>query len=570
MDLRAPSIVRRPSRPAWQDYWLARYPCNRRTTLPYPEVPITALLEAAAHRFPFRAACTLYGQATTFADIDQQARRLARSLQAHGAERGQFVGLLLPNVPEYLVALQATWLTGATVLQLSPLMVAEEIEHWLKATGCRIVITLDLLASAVLANLDGDPLEHVVLASLTGHMALWRSWLYRLERVRRGGPIRLPDDVQHHRFDHWLENKPLRRVANVFPDEDVAVLAPTGGTTASSRAVMLTHRNLVTQAFQLRDWAGGEDGSEGILGVLPLFHAYGLASGMLTSWVKGSTLHLLPRFETRSVLEILRRERVELVPAVPAMLNALNGAMRKKPLDLSFIRAVISGAAPLMPAVRAEFEGRGSSPILEGYGLTEASPVTHANPQGERNRPGTIGLPLADTDAKVVDALTGEDSLPTGAVGELAVRGPQVMKGYFNAGPETAHVLRNGWLFTGDLARRDSEGYYAIVDRKKDIIKTSGFLVYPGEVEEILRAFEGVAEAAVIGIPDLKRGELVKALIVTGKGSKVDARRLNHYCRRHLGRHKRPRQIEFVNELPKNFLGKVLRRKLRESASAMS
>jgi long-chain acyl-CoA synthetase len=570
MDLCAPSVVHRPTRPAWQDYWLTHYPCNRRTSLPYPEVPVTALLEAAAHRFPYRAACTLYGQATTFADLDIQARRLARSLQAHGAERGQFVGLLLPNIPEYLTALQATWLTGATALQLSPLMVAEEIEHWLKATGCRIVITLDLLAPAVLASLDGDPLEHVVLASLTGHMALWKSWLYRLERVRRGGPIRLREDVQHHRFEHWLQAKPLRKVADVFPDEDVAVLAPTGGTTASAKAVMLTHRNLVTQAFQLRNWAGGEDGSEGILGVLPLFHAYGLASGLLTSWAKGGTLHLHPRFESKAVLDILRRERAELVPAVPAMINALNGAMRKKPLDLSFVRAVISGASALMPAVRAEFEGHGSRSIYEGYGLSEASPVTHANPHGDRNRPGTIGLPLADTDAKLVDAFTGEDNLPAGAVGELAVRGPQVMKGYFNNGPETARVLRDGWLFTGDLARRDADGYYAIVDRKKDIIKTSGFLVYPGEVEEILRAFNGVAEAAVIGIPDLKRGELVKALIVTGKGSKIDARSLKHYCRRHLGRHKRPRQIEFVSELPKNFLGKVLRRKLRESVPALS
>ena len=301
----------------------------------------------------------------------------------------------------------------------------------------------------------------------------------------------------------------------------MAVLAPTGGTTASPKAVMLTHRNLIANALQLRNWIGGDDGVGSFLGVLPFFHTYGLTASMLVSWAAASTLHLHPRFESRAVLNLLREQRPEFVPAVPAMLNALNNVMRGSKVDLSFIRTVICGASALDPRVRAEFESHGIGQVVEGYGLTEASPVTHANPPGAGNRPGTIGLPLPDTEARLVDPDTGRD-LPEGAVGELVVRGPQVMKGYYHNPEATAAVLRDGWLFTGDMARRDADGYYTIVDRKRDIIKTSGFLVYPAEVEEVLRAFPGVAEAAVVGVPDLERGELVKAMVVARSDVRLD------------------------------------------------
>jgi long-chain acyl-CoA synthetase len=350
----------------------------------------------------------------------------------------------------------------------------------------------------------------------------------------------------------------------VTPEEDVAILAPTGGTTASPKAVMLTHRNLVANALQLRNWCGGEDGTESLLGVLPFFHAYGLTVSLLTGWAKCSTLHLYPRFETRAVLNLIQTQKPEIVPAVPAMLGALNNVMRGRQHDLSFIRFVISGAAALTPSIRSEFAGYGVGAIVEGYGLTEASPVTHANPAGDANRPGTIGKPLPDTQSRLVDPDTGKEVTDDG-VGELVVRGPQVMKGYFNNPLATESVLRDGWLYTGDMARRDAEGYYTVVDRKRDIIKTSGFLVFPAEVEEVLREYPDVAEAAVVGVPDHDRGELVKALIVPHTGSKLDLVALENHCKLHLGKQKRPRQIEVVSELPKNFLGKVLRRKLRES-----
>jgi long-chain acyl-CoA synthetase len=527
-------------------------------------VPVSALLEHAARRFPDRTACTLYGRATTYTQLHELSRRLARALHDLGAGPGRFVGMLLPNIPEYLVALQAAWLTGATVLQLSPLMVAEEIGHWLEVTGCHIVVTLDLLAKSVVGGLQKGPLEHVVLTSLAEKMAVWKGFLYRIERLRRNGTLYLPEDAHRHTFAHLTRSEPLEAPPALTPEEDVAVMIPTGGTTASPKAVMLTHRNLVANAFQLRHYTGGEDGTEGVLGVLPLFHSYGMTVSLLTSWARGSTVHLHPRFETHAVLRLLLRQRVEVVPAVPAMLNALNGVLRRRPRDLSFIRTTISGASALPPAVRQEFEGFGAPPVVEGYGLTEASPVTHVNPPGDGNRPGTIGVPLADTEARVMDPISGVTEMPDGEPGELVVRGPQVMKGYYKNPEATAAALRDGWLYTGDMATRDRDGYFTIVDRKKDIIKTSGFLVFPAEVEEVLRGFPGVAEAAVVGVPDAERGEAVRALVVAAAGSKLDLAALERHCKEHMGKHKRPRQIEVVPELPKNFLGKVLRRKLRE------
>jgi long-chain acyl-CoA synthetase len=553
--------------PSWPRVWLDAYPCDTPSLVPYPRAPVSALLETAARRFPERPACTLYGRALSYAQLDEQSRRFAHALSDLGAKSGGYVGMLLPNIPEYLIALQGCWLTGATALQLSPLMVREEIAHWLEATDCHIVVTLDLLAPAVLAALDHGPLEHVVVASLAERLAPWWAWLYRFQNLRKNGSLRVREDTHRHRFEHLLQTAVFACKPAIVPEDDVAALVPTGGTTASPKAVQLTHRNLVANALQLRNYIGGEDGTESTLGVLPFFHSYGLSATLLTTWAKAGTVHLYPRFESKAVLNLLERHRIELITAVPAMLNALNTRLRRKPRRLNFIRAVISGASALDPAVRAEFESFGAPSIAEGYGLTEASPVTHTSPLDERNRPGSIGLPLADTEARILDPVDGVREMPIGEVGELVVRGPQVMKGYFNNPAATATVLRDGWLYTGDMARRDADGYYTIVDRKKDIIKTSGFLVFPAEVEEILSAFPGVAEAAVVGVPDTERGELVKALVVSRDGGKLDVAGLQGYCREHLSKHKRPRQIEVVKELPKNFLGKVLRRKLRESAN---
>jgi long-chain acyl-CoA synthetase len=553
-----------PTVPLWQRPWLDAYPRDVPSSLPYPNMPVSALLEDTARRFPNRLGCTIYGKPITFTRLAEQAHRLAHSLAGLGSGPGRRVGVLLPNIPEYIIALQAIWLTGATALQLSPLMVAEEVNKWLEATDCRIVVTLDLLTPMVTGALETGLLEHLVVASLAERMAPWRGWLYRVERIRRRGGVRLRSNENVHLFHHLLKTTPYHQTPRLVPEEDVAVVMPTGGTTGSPKAVMLTHRNLVANATQLRAWSRGEDGTEGVLAVLPFFHVYGLTVCMLTSIAKAATIHMHPRFETVAVLDMIEKYHIELVLAVPAMLAAMNRELRKKPRELSFVRGVMTGASAIDKNVRAEFESYCPARVVEGYGLSEASPVTHVNPMDEHNRPGSIGLPLPDTDARIMDQTTGMEELPTGSVGELVIRGPQVMKGYFNNPAETQRALRNGWLFTGDLAKRDRDGFFSIVDRKKDIIKTSGFLVFPAEVEEVLNRCEGVAETAVIGVPDAERGEIIKAMVVANPGATLELTTLEQHCIAHLGKQKRPRQIEIVSELPKNFLGKIQRRRLRE------
>jgi long-chain acyl-CoA synthetase len=552
--------------PLWQRVWLDAYPSDVPSSLTYPSLPVSALLDQTSQRFPDRAACTLYGKAISYRRLAERARRLATAFADLGAGPGRTIGMLLPNMPDYILALQAAWLTGATVLQLSKFMVAEEIGNWLEATGCHMVVTLDMLAPAVLGELERGPLEHVVVASAAERMVPWQGWYYRVKRAQRQGYLRPRDDAHVHPFDPLLRTQPRALNPAIIPEEDVAVLVPTGGTTAAPKAVMLTHSNLVANAMQIGAWSRGEDGTESLLAVLPFFHVYGLSVCLLTSLLKGSTIHLPPLsvgLDTEAVLDIMERYRVTLLPAVPTLLAALNRSLRLRPRDLSFLRAVISGASALSPAVRTEFEKYGPRMVVEGYGLSEASPVTHVNPVSERNRPGTIGLPLPDTEARIMDQASGLYELPVGSVGELVVRGPQVMKGYFNNPLETNRALRNGWLYTGDLARRDRDGFFTIVDRKKDIIKTSGFLVFPAEVEEVLGRFPGVDEVAVIGVPDPERGEVVKALVVSRHGVGLDLSALEKHCQEHLGKHKRPRQVEIVAQLPKNFLGKIQRRKLR-------
>ena len=567
MDTRTHAGRGLPAMPFWQRAWLDAYPADVPSSLSYPGFAVSGLLEATAQRYPDRAACSLYDRALTYSQVADQARRLARSLADLGAGPGRTVGMLMPNIPEYMIALQAAWLTGATVLQLSPLMVAEELAKWTKAVNCHIVVTLDLLAPNLEPALEAGPLEHVVVASLAPKMPSWKSWLYRVERVRRHGPLRLTDNAHMHLFDQLVRAKPRALLPHISPEEDVALMAPTGGTTASPKVVMLTHRNLVANAYQIHSWSRLHDRNINVLGVLPFFHCYGLSVCLLASIVGGWTVHLWPKFETDAVLDLLQRYKIEMVPAVPAMLVALNRRLREKKMDLSYIQAVVSGASALLPDVRREFASHGAQGVVEGYGLSEASPVTHVNPlDPAKIRAGTIGLPLPDTEARVMDPVNGTEELPTGAVGELVIRGPQVMKGYYNNPVETARALRHGWLYTGDMARRDRDGYFQIVDRKKDIIKTGGFLVYPAEVEEVLMRFPGVAEAAVIGVPDADRGETVKAMIVPRNGD-LDRAALTAYCTEHLSKHKRPREIEVLKELPKNFLGKVQRRRLREGES---
>ena len=550
--------------------WLQFYPPGVPASLTYPDQPLPRLLAQAAIQLPDHLACTLFEQRVSYRQLYEQVCRAAHGLEHCGVKQGTAVGILLPNLPEYLVALFAVWATGGRVVQLSPLLVPEEIERLLRLTDCRHVITLDLLLPNLATALQNQLLEHVFVVSLAERLPILKSVLYRFERLRKQGHFHFVSRGPVRPFSNLLEYAPRNSVGQSVALEEIAVLAPTGGTTGSPKIVMLSHRNLLCNAWQLRAWSLARDGEERILGVLPFFHAYGLTVCALAGMAMRATIHLHPRFQTFATLQIIERWRPTIFPAVPAMLAALNRVLRNWPSNrprpnLSCLRTVISGAAALDPAVRDEFAQYGAQGIIEGYGLTEAGPVTHANPLlPEHIRPGTIGVPLPDTDARIVDPISGDREMPIGEVGELVVRGPQVMLGYWQNPDETALALRNGWLYTGDLARCDADGYFTIVDRKRDIIKTSGFLVYPAEVEEVLLRYPHVAEAAVVGEPDPMRGEIVVAYVVPRDG--LDLQQLDSFCQEHLAKHKRPRKFQVVRQLPKNFLGKVLRRQLRQDA----
>ncbi len=543
--------------------WLAHYPACVPHTLKYPAIPTYGLLEHSAAEFPDRVACVHLDRAMTYRELRDMARRTADLLVQFGVRPGDRVGLLLPNVPEFLAAINGVWMAGASAVAISPLCVPEEISGLVAATDCRVVIALDMLAP-LLWNGARQP-QITILTTLEHRLSGWKKLAYRLERARRG----LMNAGRRRSHLYWFDRE-LKGANPAFEPirpqslDDSAFLLATGGTTGRPKVVSLSHRNLVANATQIHAWAGTKMGHDSVLAVVPFFHSYGLSTCALCGVSMAATIIMHHRFIPETVIKLIERYEPTVMAAVPAMLVALNDSLKGRTIQRA-LRCCISGGAPLDQQVAKDFAERTGAIVVEGFGLSEASPVTHAGPLDGTARPGTIGLPLPDTDARIVDPQDGLRDVPRGEVGELIIRGPQVMSGYWNDPEATARTIRDGWLYTGDLATEDADGFFRVVDRKKDLIITSGFNVYPSEVEPVLRGFPGVSDVAVIGVPNRERGEIVKAVIATKPGENVELRELWTYCDQHLAKHKRPRVIEITSgELPRNFLGKVYRRKLRD------
>ncbi|HUQ68193.1 MAG TPA: AMP-binding protein [Planctomycetaceae bacterium] len=554
-----------PERP-----WLEQYPVGVPAELAYPQQRLGWLLQQAAERYPNRVACYYYHEQLTYAELLTRAQRLAAVFVREGLQPGDRIGLLLPNLPETLVSLFATWLAGGVVVSLSPLMVAGEVQALIKATGCRFVVTLDVLTPLVCQGTT--PPELVVVTSLTGRLSRLEGLGLAWVRFRRLGFGTVCPQTRMLRFDDAINSLPTSHRASMVDGpgiHDAAFVLPTGGTTGQPKAVTLTHHNLIAQAWQLAHWSRSHHGEETILAVLPFFHSYGLSTTVMMGLAMGASLVLHHRFRPESVVRLMESHRPTMFLAVPAMLVALNATIRGNPKQgFRSLRAVISGGAPLSAAVAQEFEQRTGAVVVEGYGLSEASPVTHVGPLDGSAIRGTIGLPISDTAAMIVDAGTGLEMLPNGTVGELLVHGPQVMLGYWNNPAATAEVIRDGWLHTGDLASCDERGFFKIVDRKKDLIITSGFNVYPADVEAVLRTYPGVVDAAVVGAPDERRGEVVCAVLVVQARKDFKRRAFDEFTHQQLAAYKRPLVVQVQEEdLPRNFLGKVLRRELRHQQS---
>ena len=545
--------------------WLEQYPSNVPHTLDYPDIFAWGILERTATRHPDRVATHYYKQKLTYAQLSEMARRTAAMLVRYGIKPGDRVGILLPNVPEYIPILNGIWMSGAIAVAMSPLMVDEEVDAFMKLSDCKIVIALDLLAPLII-NGDHKP-QHVLWTTISDRLPHWQRLGYAFARLKRLGFWPAPDHPSHHSFEDQL------KVADVdfepiLPDskDEPAYILPTGGTTGAPKAVTLSHRNLIANAWQVFHWGGTFEARETMLTVLPFFHSYGLTSCAMSGVAMAATLVIHHRFIPRVVLRLIEEHQPSVFPAVPAMLAAMNEILCDKPSQFKELRYVVSGGAPLDKKLSDEFARYSGATVVEGYGMSEASPIICTNPLDGKHRSGTIGIPMPDTDVRIVDVETGEYTLPTGELGELVVRGPQVMLGYWNNPFATQAVIKDGWLYTG---LQDEDGFFQIMDRKKDLIITSGFNVYPADVEPVLRECPGVDDVAIIGVPDEKCGEIVKAVVSVKSQSAFDRAVFDAHVEAHLSKQKRPRSVEIVaGALPKHFLGKVLRRHLRTEESA--
>jgi len=550
-----------PERP-----WVARYEAGVPGEIEVPEISLDGILRRTAQRVPARTALNFLGARTTYAQLDAAVDRFAHVLQGMGVTRGDHVSLHLPTSPAFVIASMGAVRAGASVVPMNPLYVERELAVLFADTTPKVSVTLDVLVPRLRRVADdgvGRP-GRLVVTGIQDSLPAPIKWLYPIKARREGHWNPQPHNYETPNLFRLLREAPAGPVESSASPDDLAVLQPTGGTTGLPKAAMLTHRNLVANAVQVAAWfpEATKDGPPTLLCPLPLFHIYGLTVAMNYALLTGGTLLLLPRFDPMQVLKTAAHNRPNLFPGAPTMYQAIAHHPEVGKFDLSSIDACISGAAPLSLEVQRDFEAITGGRVCEGYGLTEASPVTHCNPIHGERRNGTIGLPFPSTDARVVDPATGA-VVGVGAPGELEVRGPQVMAGYWQRPEETAATLRDGWLRTGDIATMDADGYFTIVDRAKDLIIVGGINVYPREVEDVLHSHPAVADAAVIGVPDERRGEVPFGFVVPAKGATVTEAELLEHCRANLARYKIPRGIEFRPELPKTFIGKVLRKDLR-------
>jgi long-chain acyl-CoA synthetase len=545
--------------------WIRFYEAGVPARLNYPDITLGNVLAQTASKFPDHTALLFYGKKITYGELDRLANQFARALTGLGIRKGDRVALMLPNIPQMVIAYYGTLRTGAIAVPTNPLYHEHELEVQLKDSGAETLVAVDMFYPVIAHVLPRTGVKNLVLCGIKDFLPFPKNLLYPLKAkiekqwvsVKRVPPIYDLLDLIKHESGSAVDMP-------VSPN-DIALLQYTGGTTGIPKGAVLTHRNLVVNAVQSRTWLTlRNEGESVILAVIPFFHVYGMTTAMNLGILIGAELLLLPKFHTREVLKNIDKYRPDIFPGIQAMYLAVGNYPKIHKYDLTSLKVAISGAGPLMHEVQERFERLTKARIVEGYGLSEASPVTHANPIFGKRKVGSIGLPWPDTEARIVDIETGEKVLPAGEPGELVVRGPQVMKGYWNKTQETSYTLRGGWLHTGDIAKMDEEGYFYIVERIKDMIKTVGENVYPREVEEVLFTHPKVKDAVVVGIPQEFLGEEIKAYIVLKEGETATAGEIIQYCREQLSKFKVPKEVEFRKELPKTLVGKVLRRVLRD------
>jgi long-chain acyl-CoA synthetase len=532
----------------WSKFWPADVPEN----LDYPEVPLHVLLRKSAELHPEKPAIAFLEREITYAELDLFSDKFAAALTTLDVKKGGKVAVYLPNIPQFIIAYFGILKAGAVLTAISPMHKEREVTYQLNDSQAETIVTLDTLYPIAEKVWQKTKLKSVVVTNME-------------EYAKNPAASRTPQAPNNYSFQDLMKTPVKPPSVNVNPQEDLAALQYTGGTTGTAKGAMLTHSNLVSNAVAFAAWIKGSS-EDTFLVALPLFHIYGMTTSMTVPVSLAAKMVLLPRFNPTAALETIQRHRVTVFCGVPTMYSVLLANPELNKFNLTSIRVCISGASPLPPQVQKKFMEITGGFLAEGYGLTEASPVTHCNPVDKTMRTvrvGSIGLPLPDTDARIVDVETGAKTLAPDETGELAVKGPQVMQGYWQKPEETRLVLRDGWLLTGDIARMDANGYFYITDRKKDLIKYKDYSVYPRELEDVLYEHPAVKLCAVIGKPTPIVGEIPKAFIVLKDGAQASESEIMGFVKEKVAPYKAVREVEFRQQLPISAAGKVLRRTLQ-------
>jgi long-chain acyl-CoA synthetase len=559
--------------------WLAHYEPNVPHTLTYPDIPLHQFLEDSARRYSDKIATKIVlkyllggrvtiGGTLTYRELNSYANRFAAALARLGVKSGDRVAVMLPNSPQFVIAFYGALKIGAIVVNVNPTYTSPELQHQLNDAGAETIILLNLFAKRLDEVRANTPIKHTIVTHISDLLPFPSKQLVHRAQQKEADWYTVQPGPNVYLFEPLLANAPAEPPHVAVSPDDVALFQYTGGTTGKPKAAMLTHKNLVANTLQVVSFLpSAESGKEKIMAAIPFFHVYGMTVAMNFAIYVGGQIVIVPNPRPiDNVMRVIAQEHASIFPGVPAMYNGIINHPDVHKINLRSIKACISGSAPLPMEVQEKFGALTGGRLVEGYGLTETAPVTHCNPIFGERRAGSIGLPMPDIEAKIVNPDTGLP-VPWGSddTGELLVRGPNVMKGYWNQPEDTAASIdEEGWFRTGDIARMDEDGYFYIVDRKKDMIIASGYKVLPREVEEVLFAHPDVLDAAVAGVPDSYRGETVKAFIVPKVGAAPTAEAITAFCRQRLAPYKVPRQIEFRQELPKTQIGKVLRRVLVE------
>ena len=553
--------------------WHRSYDGGVPPDIEFEDIPLPRVLERSARAHGDAPAVIFLNCRLTYRQLKEEVDRFATALAGLGVTRDTRVAIQLPNLPQTVIAYYATLSLGAQAVMTNPLYVEREITHQWNDAGCAVAVVADFIFEGRIRGIRHElPVKRYIIASIPEYLRFPLNLLapIKLRKARPPSIAKVEPDEGIRFMKTLIRTTPPDPPKVALAMDDLALLQYTGGTTGLSKGAMLTHRNLSYNAQQVRAWfTDATPGREVCLAALPYFHVFGMTVSMNYPVLVAAAMVLLPNpRDISQMAKAIATHRVTMFPGVPAMFNAINNFPRVDTIDLSSVTSCFSGSAPLPTDVLERFERLTGSKIVEGFGLTETSPVTHTNPLKGTRKIGSIGVPVPGTDAKVVDLADGLTEVPTGTEGELIIKGPQVMKGYWNNPDATRDMIRDGWLYTGDIAIVDPDGYFFIVGRQKDMIVAGGYNIYPDEVDRVLMGHPAVLEAATIGLPDQQRGETVKSFVVLKTGHAATTEELIEYCRKELAAYKIPRQMEFRAELPKSAVLKILRRELRDQELA--